>query len=345
MPQKYDVMAGSDHTSVNTRSSTQQLEVDDNLPKTTSEYADQLTVYTKSLSSGAGERYLGQIENGRRYHKFREGCYLLPNDEKENERLDIHHALVTCAVMDNKLFLSPIENPKHAIDLCTGTGIWAIQFADIFPDCEVIGNDLSPTQPSLVPPNLQFIIDDVESDWVYEETPFDFIHARYLAEAIRDMPRLLQQAYNCLKPGGWIEFQDWDTHPYSIDGSIKGTGIEQFYDVVLNAFIKQGFYTHPGRDLENWFIDAGFVNVHVKKYRVPLGSWAKGEKNKQAGAYNLMQYEEAIEGGALAVLTRYENWTPEEVQVLVAKARADARRPDVHVLFDFYVVWGQKPEK
>lgn len=55
--------------------------------------------------------------------------------------------------------------------------------------------------------------------------------------------------------------------------------MEYYYEVVLAAFIKQGYYTQPGKHLEKWFTDAGFVNIHVKKYRVPLGTWAKGEKN------------------------------------------------------------------
>ncbi|PGG99485.1 hypothetical protein GX51_06305 [Blastomyces parvus] len=319
-------MATSDPDSGKTRSSSQVPEVDDHISEDQRKYGE----------NGNAAKYLGRFENNRRYHQYREGCYLLPNDEKENERLDIHHALVM-TIMDDRLFLAPIQNPKRAIDLCTGSGIWAVEFADMFPGCEVIGNDLSPTQPSLVPPNLQFMVDDVESDWLYEDTPFDFIHARYLAEAIRDMPRLLKQAYNCTKPGGWVEFHDWDTHPYSIDGALKGTDLQHYYDVVLAAFIKQGYYTQPGKQLEKWFTDAGFVNIHVKKYRVPLGTWAKGEKNKRMGAYNLMQFDEAIEGGAMAVMTRYEGWAPQEVQILTSKARSDSRKPELHVLFDMYV--------
>lgn len=54
-------------------------------------------------------------------------AYLLPNDDKENERLDIHHALVM-TIMDERLFLAPVKNPTKVIDLCTGSGIWAVEF-------------------------------------------------------------------------------------------------------------------------------------------------------------------------------------------------------------------------
>lgn len=47
---------------------------------------------------------------------------------------------------------------------------------------------------SRVPPNVKFLIDDIDADWIYKQ-PFDFIHARFLAASIKDYKRLLQQAY------------------------------------------------------------------------------------------------------------------------------------------------------
>lgn len=67
--------------------------------------------------------------------------------------------------LSRKLHPAPIsENIQKAIDLGTGTGIWAIDFADPYPSAEVIGNDLSPTQPPFTPPNLQFYVDDIEDE-------------------------------------------------------------------------------------------------------------------------------------------------------------------------------------
>ena len=83
------------------------------------------------------------------------------------------------------------------------------QFADEHPSAEVIGTDLSPIQPRWVPPNLRFVIDDAESEWAYE-SPFEFIHLRTLGGSIKDIPKLLRQAYDNLKPGGWIEWQEYE---------------------------------------------------------------------------------------------------------------------------------------
>lgn len=38
-------------------------------------------------------------------------------------------------------------------------------------------------------------MDDVESPWGYEQTPFDYVHARFLVGGIKDMPKLVKQSY------------------------------------------------------------------------------------------------------------------------------------------------------
>ncbi|KAL1996409.1 hypothetical protein VTN49DRAFT_174 [Thermomyces lanuginosus] len=301
-----------------------------------SSYGDELSSYTASLTSSVLEY---RQENGRRYHGFRDGAYLLPNDETENDRLDMLHELCL-RLLHRKLYLAPVKNPQRVIDLGTGTGIWAIEFADLHPQAEVIGCDLSPTQPSLVLPNVKFLVDDIESEWAYEGNPFDFIHARYLAVSIRDFPKLIKQ----FKPGGWVEFQDYDGYATSQDGSLNGTGLQRYYDEVLSAFEKAGYETRPGPKLERWFKDAGFVNVHVEKFVIPHGIWPKDKHLKDIGAWAQAGAEAAYEAGALAALTRYKNWTKEKVMLLASDARADGRKRNIHSLFYFYVVYGQRPE-
>jgi chemotaxis methyl-accepting protein methylase len=54
--------------------------------------------------------------------------------------------------------------------------------------------NITPPRNGSVPPNVRFELDDIEDDWVYQRK-FDFIFARYLMGAIKDWPRLMQQAY------------------------------------------------------------------------------------------------------------------------------------------------------
>ncbi|KAJ9319263.1 hypothetical protein DTO271D3_32 [Paecilomyces variotii] len=297
--------------------------------------------FTASLTSSV---YDFRNENGRRYHAYRDGHYLMPNDEDEKERLDIMHAMML-EMMDGKLFLAPIsETPRHVLDLGTGTGLWAIDFGDNFPQAEIIGNDLSPMQPEHVPPKVTFIIDDFEDEWVYEGRQFDFIHARYLAGSVRNFPRLLEQCYNNTAPGGWVEFQDWNASIYSEDESLEGSSIKLYYDIINAAYAKAGYTINPGPNLERWFREAGFIDVRVRKYLLPMGTWPKDERLKVLGAWNLLEADSGFEAGAMAILTRNEGWGRDEVKILAQKARSDIRNHNIHSMFDFYVVCGRKPE-
>lgn len=50
-----------------------------------------------------------------------------------------------------------------------------------FRKAHVVGNDLSAIQPRWVPPNLEFVVEDFENEWLFEPDHFDFIHARTIA--------------------------------------------------------------------------------------------------------------------------------------------------------------------
>ncbi|RDW70744.1 uncharacterized protein DSM5745_08255 [Aspergillus mulundensis] len=115
--------------------------------------------------------------------------------------LGSHH--IFTMLLDNKLVLAPVDRDiqvrnkltsgvtvpetnqsAESLDVGTGTGIWAIDFAEDYPFAEVIGTDLSPIQPSFVPPNLRFEIDDATETWVYPENHFDLVHVRSMYGAV-----------------------------------------------------------------------------------------------------------------------------------------------------------------
>jgi hypothetical protein len=103
-------------------------------------------------------------ENGRTYHKMTEGRYPFPNDPAEQDRLDLQHQLFLLT-QNQKLLNCPADPSKlhRVLDLGTGTGIWVMDFGDENPQSYVLGVDLSPIQPDLVPPNVSFCVDDIEA--------------------------------------------------------------------------------------------------------------------------------------------------------------------------------------
>ncbi|KAI4179202.1 MAG: hypothetical protein LQ346_007246, partial [Caloplaca aetnensis] len=260
-------------------------------------------------------------------------AYVMPNDEEELDRLDLTHQKLRI-LLGNKLLLCPVPNPKRVLDIGTGTGIWAIEYGDDHPDTEIVGTDLSPTQPSWVPPNVKFEVDDAEEPWTFQEK-FDVVHARYLAAAIVDWPRLMRQAFEFTKPGGWAEFQDYDLVYYSEDGTLgDDLPISKWITTLLQAARDFGRDPCPGPKLEGWMKDAGFKDVQVSKYRIPIGPWAKDAHLKTIGAWNLVQIEHGLEAFTLRLFTQTLGWRAEEVQVLLANVRKDLRNPKVHAQFD-----------
>ncbi|KAH7381937.1 S-adenosyl-L-methionine-dependent methyltransferase [Cadophora sp. MPI-SDFR-AT-0126] len=266
-------------------------------------------------------------ENGRTYHAFNAGKYIGPNDEIEQERLDLQHHLFVMT-MDSKLHLAPIENPQHVLDIATGTGIWAIEFAQLYPSCTVLGTDLSPIQPSFVPPNCQFRIDDAEEEWIFSQ-PFDYIHGRALVSCFRDPPSVITSIFANLTPGGYFEFQDPIMPLKSIDGSLTGTSLDLFQKSCMEAAEKLG---RPWTNGKNY-----------GSYYWATNGWVRRRQQKLQALWLNENLKEGLPAWGLSTLSRGLGWSRERIEVLIAAARKDLSNPNIHACAECYVAYGRKP--
>ncbi|KAK0654566.1 S-adenosyl-L-methionine-dependent methyltransferase [Cercophora samala] len=330
---------------------TQRVEVDQDFDKfAQSQDADDAASLTSSTTSLHSSLVNYEWKHGRRYHSYQAGSYSFPNDEREQERLDlVHH--VFYRIIGDRLFLAPIDpnDGLRILDIGTGTGLWAIHLGEEYPGAkEIIGNDLSPIQPSWVPPNVQFIVDDVELDWVHAGVgvkPYDYIHCRYMAGGIKDWPRLVKQMYDNVKPGGWVEFQESANTLYSQDGTLsKDNAMVRMMDGLMAACDKIGRTLDPAPLMKKWVEGAGFINVEVQTFRLPIGSWPKDARLKEVGTLMAVNFIEGVEAFTAALFKDVLGWSQEEVSALNAEVKATAKRGNAHAIFDFLVITGQKPE-
>ncbi len=137
-----------------------------------------------------------RVENGRRYHDYKDG-HPFPHDEVSQENEIVMHEM-SLLLLDNRYFLSPIdESSLHAIaDVGTGLGLWAEGVAERYPDTKVVGIDLTPHErPSL--PNCSYMIADVTDEWVLDEPDmkFDLIHIRNLFVGVKDWASVYKNCF------------------------------------------------------------------------------------------------------------------------------------------------------
>lgn len=319
-----------------------QIAIDSADTDNDSAYEDDASDTTSLKSAILNYKYL----NGRRYHAYKEGAYWGPNDEAQSDQLDIYHHI--CLMMlDGEIFKAPIaKNPLHVLDLGTGTGIWAVDFADKYPSAEVLGTDLSPIQPSLVPPNLKFEIDDFTEPWLYRKESFDFIHARSLYGSVADWPKFYKEVLLHLKPGAYLEQVEMSVNPISDDNSIAPDSIfDQWGKISLSLGDKFGKSLRTVDEAKAGMEAAGFVNVVEQRWKVPIGAWPADKKMKEIGQFNRLHWEQGMEGWCLYLLTTIEKWSVEEVQVYLAKMRAALRDKRIHAYQEMSVVYGQAPPR
>ncbi|PLB52215.1 SAM dependent methyltransferase [Aspergillus steynii IBT 23096] len=311
-------------------------------PAADSDYAEDSQSDLTSLRSSITDYY---FENGRRYHAFHAGAYWGPNDEKAMDSMEIGHFLYTL-MLGNRLYLAPIKEGLGAVlDVGTGTGIWAIDFADMHPSARVIGTDLSPIQPSFVPPNVQFEVDDCCDPWLFPRDYFDYVHIRGLTGCVADWSAFYREAYTHIKPGGWIEQLEQSVEPKSDDGTTEGTIFEQWGEVSLQAGDAFGKTLRVVDEAKDGLIEAGFVDVVEKRFKIPVGPWAKNPHLKKLGKLNRIYGEEAIEGYSVMLLTKILGWKRAEVEVYLAKMRQGMRDPSIHAYQEMVVVYGRRPER
>lgn len=238
-------------------------------------------------------------------------------------------------MLNNKLHLAPVTNPHRIVDLGCGTGIWCIDMADEHPEAEITGIDLSPIQPTFIPPNCKFEIDDVTAAWTYPPSHFDLVNIRSLYGSIADWPALYAQVYEHLAPGGWLHQLEMSIQFQSDDGSLKPDHIlSQWSDTFHEAGERFGKSFRAVHSLGQWIKAAGFTDVHELWYKVPVRGWSSDPHLKELGRWNLLHCTQGAEGWGLFLLTKIMGWSVEEAQVFIAKFRNGLKDKSVHAYFE-----------
>ncbi|KAK7977370.1 Secondary metabolism regulator laeA [Apiospora saccharicola] len=207
--------------------------------------------------------------SGRTYQNFKPGRYPLPNDDAEQERMDLQHHMFRIA-LGGRLYLSPIkfETTKHVLDVGTGTGVWANQFAEEHPQTQVRGIDLSMIQPSRVP-NCVFDRVDAEEEWMYYPLKFDFVFLRGMNFCFDNPKGVLRSAFLNMNSGAAIEYQALTWEICSDDGTTEGTHLERWMQLLQAGSKAMGRNVQCVWHVEEWLRELGFVDIRREHVLLP----------------------------------------------------------------------------
>ncbi|KAK7968617.1 S-adenosyl-L-methionine-dependent methyltransferase [Apiospora saccharicola] len=296
-------------------------------------------------------------ENGRTYHGYKEGKYHLPNDAKEQDRLDVQHAGMTL-LLGGQLAVAPFEKvPENVLDVATGTGIWALEY------------DLSAIQPDPDVPNCTFIKDDAEDPWEFGRIRFDYVHLRFVVTCFNDHHGVLNQAFENLKPGGWIEYQDtapvlMSPHPDWQGEKAKksqspltagfrfpagrllinhaGSAFKEWSDRFIEGARLLGRDLHVPNHYKDWLTEAGFVDVTETKFMIPYGPWHRNERLNNAGSFFLDSAMNGLRGTGWKFLGE-TGLSGDEIERLVERAKSEVLDTKFRWRAPGWVVYGRKP--
>ncbi|KAG5930458.1 hypothetical protein E4U42_001030 [Claviceps africana] len=260
--------------------------------------------------------------------------YLLPIDSKEQDRLDAQHELFL-AVMEGKLGLAPVIEPRRTLDVATGTGIWAKQYATS-----------SDIQRPYSLPNLIFHKADAETEaWPCDtHHKYDYVYLRYVISCFDSTQTVFRRAFENLAPGGWIEIFD-PCHVVMPVGRLRtGTALGKWTSLTNEGSCRVSRDLKRFRCYAGWLRDAGFVNVTETKFAIPCHAPALTADERMRGLCEKVVRNELSLIDSLSKFLRNVVADEEEARAIEEAAKTDIQNPDTIMVKEMYNVYAQKPE-
>lgn len=145
-----------------------------------------------------------------------------------------------------------------------------------------------------------------------------------------DWPKLYEQSWEHLKPGGYIEIKelDFEDHSQSLGDDLPKDHIyRRWAETMIAATGRLGKTPTQTRNhgIAIALRNAGFVDIVEKSWPFPIGGWASDPKLKEVGAVNLEYCDQSLEGFGVFLLKQVMGWEDAEILVFISEMRQALR--------------------
>jgi ubiquinone/menaquinone biosynthesis C-methylase UbiE len=265
--------------------------------------------------------------------------YLMPTDLEEMNRLDFQHYMLRYALRGN--YATPVRNPGSILDVGTGTGRWAREMAQLFPQANVVGVDVNlPPADSLaqegkgdaLPSNYTFVTGNLFEGLPFGDNTFDFVHMRLLIMAIPhdQWPQVIRELIRVTRPGGWIESVETTVLQHG------GPAMSQIIRWSTTVLAGRGVNLLDGANVGALMTAAGLDQVTTQPILLPCGDYG--------GRVGKMLATDYISGakGLSGVVVGRNLATAQEFDSVLAEAGAELASPSAQCQVPFYLAYGQR---
>ncbi|KAK5111311.1 hypothetical protein LTR85_012206 [Meristemomyces frigidus] len=240
---------------------------------------------------------------------LRNNVYCVPVDEHEEQRQYQLNRIIR-DVLDNEIVLAPnfpppdIDEPQ-ALDCGVGKGAWVEDLLDVgaYPDCEVTGVDIYFGQGDEEDEddgedsdddgvqefikkrwNLNAPFRDDRSRSRIRAERFDLVNSRLLMDGINTnrWPAYVQDLYNVLKPGGWLQMVELELKFQSDNGRLRlddEGALYSWHRWYYHTMVQDGRDPKIGERLGGLMRQYRFQNVSHRSHRLQIGRWNEGRSS------------------------------------------------------------------
>lgn len=153
-------------------------------------------------------------------------------------------------------------------------------------------------------------------DWDYTQK-FDYIHTRVTGGCWWSFEeQVIQQAFEALEPGGYLESQEYDFLVGCDDGTLDPEGpLAQWFRHITVAGERCNRSTTTGHSMKEAYERVGFVDVREVTFKIPMNGWPKDDHLKKIGRMWEINILSGLSGFSLSLFHRVFDKSAAETEV------------------------------